>query len=129
MKCLRCETVELEIQALGEGADVVEVDVCPSCRGIWLDAAELAKIDDNFFVDVERMELLKATPAPGDRGLSCPRCAKAPALEKVHPRGHKNLVIDTCPACHGFWLDRGELEKVRDVSDKLLVASLLSLDD
>jgi Zn-finger nucleic acid-binding protein len=129
MKCLRCESVELEVQARGEGADVIEVDVCPSCHGVWLDAAELAKIDDNFFVDVERMELLKATPAPEDRGLSCPRCPKAPALEKVHPRGHKSLIIDTCPACHGFWLDRGELEKVRDVSDKLLVASLLSLDD
>lgn len=129
MKCLRCETVELEIQALGEGADVVEIDVCPTCRGIWLDAKELAKADDNFFVDVEQMELEKAAAGADDRELGCPRCDGAPRLDKVHPRKFKRLVVDRCPACRGFWLDRGELEKMRDVSDRLLVASLLSLDD
>jgi Zn-finger nucleic acid-binding protein len=24
------------------------------------------------------------------------------------------LVIDRCPACHGAWLDGGELERLRD---------------
>jgi Zn-finger nucleic acid-binding protein len=129
MKCLRCETIELEVQARGEGADVVEIDACPACRGIWLDAKELAKIDDNFFVDVEAMELEAAEASAEDRDLRCPRCEGAPRLDKVRPRKHRTLIIDKCPACHGYWLDRGELEKIRDVSDKLLVASLLSVDD
>jgi Zn-finger nucleic acid-binding protein len=129
MKCLRCETVELELQVRGEGKDVVEVDVCPSCRGVWLDAKELKKLDDNFFVDVEAMELLAAAATADDRELRCPRCEGAPRLDKGHPRSFSRLVVDRCPACHGYWLDRGELEKVRDVSDRLLVASLLSLDD
>jgi uncharacterized protein len=129
MKCLRCENVELKIESRGEGHDIIEIDVCPACGGVWLDAAELAKIDDNFFVDVERMELLKAAPTAEDHPLRCRRCASAPTLEKVHPRGHKGLIIDKCPACQGFWLDRGELEKLRDVSDKLLVASLLAAED
>jgi uncharacterized protein len=129
MKCLRCETVELEVQARGEGADVVEIDACPSCRGVWLDAKELAKIDDNFFVDVEAMELEAAEASAEDRDLRCPRCEGAPRLDKVHPRQFRKLIIDKCPACRGYWLDRGELEKIQDVSDKLLVASLLSVDD
>ena len=129
MKCLRCETVELEIQPRGQGKDIFEIDVCPSCRGLWLDAKELAKIDDNFFVDVEQMTLERAAAAADDRDLSCPRCDGAPRLDKVHPREFEGLVIDTCPACRGFWLDRGELEKVQDVSDKLLVASLLAAED
>ncbi len=128
MKCLRCESTELKIESRGEGADVFEVDVCPSCGGVWLDAAELSKIDDNFFVDVEKMELLKAAPGQDDRALRCPRCGGTPVLEKGHPRGHKGLVVDRCPKCRGFWLDRGELEKMRDVSDKLLVASLLAAE-
>jgi Zn-finger nucleic acid-binding protein len=129
MKCLRCDSVELEVQARGEGADVVEIDVCPACRGLWLDAKELAKIDDNFFVDVEEMELEKAEAGADDGALRCPRCEGAPRLDKVHPRKFQQLIIDRCPECRGFWLDRGELEKIQDVSDKLLVASLLSVDD
>ena len=70
-----------------------------------------------------------AAAAADDRDLSCPRCDGAPRLDKVHPREFEGLVIDTCPACRGFWLDRGELEKVQDVSDKLLVASLLAAED
>jgi Zn-finger nucleic acid-binding protein len=129
MKCLRCETAELKTESRGEGAEVVEIDICPSCRGIWLDAAELSKIDDNFFIDIERMELSRTAPTRDDLELRCPRCAGAPTLVKAHPRVQKALIIDTCPECRGFWLDHGELEKVRDVSDKLLVASLLLSDD
>ena len=129
MKCLRCESVELETQARGEGADVIEIDACPTCRGVWLDASELAKIDDNFFVDIEAMELEKTDATAADRELGCPRCPGGTALDKVRPRGLRSLVVDRCPACQGFWLDRGELEKVRDLSDKLLVASLLTADD
>ena len=129
MKCLRCETMELNVETRGDGADVIEIDVCPSCGGIWLDAAELAKIDDNFFVDVEKMELLKAAPTAEDDKLLCPRCEGVKVLEKVHPRGHKELIIDKCPSCRGFWLDRGELEKLEDVSDQLLIASLLAADE
>lgn len=39
MNCPRCNT-ELE-RSTREG---IEVDVCPSCRGVWLDRGELDKI-------------------------------------------------------------------------------------
>jgi Zn-finger nucleic acid-binding protein len=121
--------VELEVQTRGEGVDVIEIDVCPGCQGIWLDASELAKLDDNFFVDIERTDLVGVVPTEKDRELSCPRCEGAPPLAKVHPAGYPLVVLDTCPGCHGFWLDRGEIEKVRDVSDRRLVADLFALDD
>jgi hypothetical protein len=129
MKCPRCESADLETQARGEGRDVVEIDECPTCRGIWLDASELTRLDDNFFLDAEKMELDKAEATAEDRELRCPRCEGAPLLDKVHPRKLARLVIDRCPECEGFWLDRGELEGVRDVSDQLLIASLLAADD
>jgi len=37
--------------------------------------------------------------------MQCPACSGP--LEQLEKSG---LVIDNCPACHGFWLDRGELE-------------------
>jgi len=129
MKCLRCESVEMLVQTRGEGVDLVEVDLCPSCGGIWLDSKELDELDDNFFLDVEAIEYEKAEATEDDDALSCPRCEGRVALDKVHPAGHPDVVLDTCPSCKGFWLDKGELEKMRDVSDRMLIASLLSLDE
>lgn len=40
MKCPRCETTVLD-EREREG---LTIDVCPSCRGIWLDRGELEKL-------------------------------------------------------------------------------------
>lgn len=126
MKCLRCENSELEVQAKGTGGEVFEIDLCPTCAGIWLDAKELAKLDDNFFVDVEKIQYEGSAATPQDQALECPRCNVS--LNKVHPKGHGSVILDTCDKCNGFWLDKGELEKMRAVSDKMLIDSLLDLD-
>lgn len=129
MKCLRCADVELEVQARGEGTDIVEIDLCPSCHGLWLDNRELKKLDDNFFVDVEAIEFEQVDATAEDASLACPRCEGAPTLTKVKPTQFGEVVLDTCPACNGFWLDKGELDKMRDISDRALIASLLDLDE
>jgi len=129
MKCLRCETTDLQVQVRGEGSDVVEIDTCPDCHGVWLDAKELSRLDDNFFVDVEKMEFGPVQASEEDKPVACPRCEGGPIMNKVHPIGHETVVIDNCATCEGFWLDGGELEKMKDVSDKMLISSLLSLDE
>jgi Zn-finger nucleic acid-binding protein len=40
MKCPRCETTVLDERE----RDGVTIDVCPQCRGIWLDRSELERI-------------------------------------------------------------------------------------
>jgi Zn-finger nucleic acid-binding protein len=129
MKCLRCADVELEVQARGEGTDIVEIDACPSCHGVWLDNRELRKLDDNFFVDIEAVEFERAEATNEDAELRCPRCAGSPGLSKVRPAQLPELVVDTCHECKGFWLDKGELDKMHELSDKVLIASLLDLDE
>ena len=124
MKCLRCETVEMDIETRGEGTQVFETDVCPSCRGFWLDQKELNQLDDNMFVDLEDIDFKDVCATDEDQTMMCPRCADTPTLRKVTPDAFPGVVIDTCPLCKGFWLDRGELEKMSLVSDKLLIASL-----
>ncbi len=47
MHCPKCGQ-----ELVTEKLDVVEIDVCPSCKGIWLDAGELGAIVEqkaNFF--------------------------------------------------------------------------------
>ena len=45
MKCPRCPNVEL----LMTDRTGVEIDYCPSCRGIWLDRGELDKIIERSY--------------------------------------------------------------------------------
>jgi uncharacterized protein len=40
MRCPRCEDAELSERERQE----VKVDVCPGCRGVWLDRGELEKL-------------------------------------------------------------------------------------
>ena len=40
MKCPRCETSRLDER----DRDGVTIDLCPACRGIWLDRGELEKL-------------------------------------------------------------------------------------
>jgi uncharacterized protein len=57
MKCPNCENTELHLS----NRSGVEIDYCPSCRGVWLDRGELDKVieradryDDERYRDRDR---------------------------------------------------------------------------
>jgi Zn-finger nucleic acid-binding protein len=94
----------------------VEIDYCPSCSGIWLDAGELEilfenqaereKIISSFLVDMENTE----------KQLKCPICRRK--MDKIFVGEKKELLIDKCPNDDGLWFDRGELKAVLKMGDK-----------
>lgn len=55
MNCPRCESAQL----LERERDTVIVDVCPSCRGVWLDKGELDKLIAKSITELNEF----ATPA------------------------------------------------------------------
>src|SRR6266536_216780 len=92
------------------------VDVCRGgCGGIWFDAFELSQVDEpqessgQWLVDIERDPHLHVDFS---RKRSCPKCDAIKLMR--HPFSPKRLVeVDECPGCGGYWLDAGELEKIR----------------
>ena len=52
------------------------------------------------------------------RSMNCPTC-KDVALIMTERQG---VEIDYCPQCRGVWLDRGELDKIIDRSERDLAA-------
>jgi Zn-finger nucleic acid-binding protein len=46
--------------------------------------------------------------------MNCPRCHSA-LQSKTYEAG---VVVDECPDCRGFWLDRGELERIEETVEK-----------
>ena len=108
MKCPRCDSSQMDTQAVGE----IEVDRCPSCRGIWLDANELEKLlaanPKNFFQEDRTFEAHAHDSGPQ---LQCPRC-KGAQLIKLNSRLRPGTILDSCTVCYGTWLDPGELTRL-----------------
>ena len=110
MQCPRCN-VGLKETAPGEYG-FITLDICSNCNGAWFDKGELDRLDERVAVDAEQ-EIQMREPVGNHKELDCPSCDGK--LEAISPVDAPELIIDRCPACRGFWLDEGELEKMQDV--------------
>ncbi|MAG94633.1 MAG: hypothetical protein CMJ48_12925 [Planctomycetaceae bacterium] len=100
----------------------VEIETCEGCGGEWLDADELGHVvraREERFNEHERRAIAEATGITGvrledvDRDLVCPKCGGT--TDAINYGGDSGIIIDRCTACHGFWLDGAELEKIQMV--------------
>ena len=111
MKCPACENMLQEMTA-GD----VAVDVCKGgCGGIWFDQFELKKFDEphesagEALLDIERDESLVVDYS---KRINCPKCDGVVMMRHFFSV-KKGVEVDECPNCAGFWLDAGELRKIR----------------
>lgn len=81
----------------------VNVDLCPACRGTFLDGIELKRVVGDATLALELAGLRGAPPEP----IWCPACDSAMFLDAVD-----GIQLDHCPFCLGVWLDAGEVEKL-----------------
>ena len=90
----------------------ITLDWCELCDGIWLDAGELSRL-------TQTASDLPTLPPQPNRPLArtgtrptCTRCNRT--MEEIPYGDHENLRVDRCSICHGFWLERSELQAIRD---------------
>ena len=113
MKCPACSNLLQEITI----ADVT-VDVCKGgCGGIWFDNFELKKFDEpheslgRSLLETERDESIVIDRT---KRLKCPKCDDVVMMRHFFSV-KKEVEVDQCPACGGYWLDYGELGKIRSL--------------
>ncbi len=107
MKCPRHYSIELERLTL-EG---IEVDRCPHCAGIWLEAGTLKRVlgaMPRTSLDPFEAPVCAEDGAP----MRCSRCGAATVLVSGLP-----VQINVCAACRGIWLDAHELGKLKACDD------------
>lgn len=89
------------------------IDVCPQCAGVWFDDGELTalqqrglagQVDDLFTPSVQRW-------SSGGRLRTCPVCPEV-VLDEYSYMYSTPVRIDACPACHGLWVQDGELKQM-----------------
>jgi Zn-finger nucleic acid-binding protein len=105
LTCVKCTSV-LDKARVGD----VEVDLCPSCGGLWLDHGEIERIGRGKPEEMDKLRSAlvgsEAQDPVSETQSSCPACPgqlKEVVLGPVH--------VDYCTKCHGVFLDKGELDQ------------------
>ena len=117
MKCPRCKSAleRIDLGEFGGEYAAVVIDSCSECGGVWYDKGELDARDESIWTDVEDLDF--ETRLSDGRRAICPRCEVS--LAPVSPSAAREVVIDRCPDCFGFWLDAGELESIQSLASRL----------
>ncbi len=111
MRCPVCEKEMVE-----ENFGGIRVDVCrEGCKGIWFDWLELMKLDEKNegFGKALKDALHFPRSNKEDRErINCPKCNIPMQVHKY--QSSKEVNVDECYSCGGFFLDSGELKEIRD---------------
>lgn len=111
MKCPACFN-ELSPTQVGS----LVVDVCQGgCGGIWFDAFELQRVDEEEELAGEPLLQINRDAqiaVDTNRKRECPRCAEM-RLHRHFFSAKRRVQVDQCPNCGGYWLDAGELADIR----------------
>ena len=120
LQCPKCKSPMDQVQI-----ERTQVDRCTSCRGLWFDALE-----DQDVRESEAAETLDAAsgpaPAPAkgrNSAIDCPRC-KSPMIQMVDRLG-KRIQYESCPRCHGKFLDAGEFKALEPRGVKATMRRML----
>jgi Zn-finger nucleic acid-binding protein len=89
-----------------DGATRFEADRCDACGGVWFDGAELNLVRPELSAARARDA---AAPSAIPR---CPRCQSSMAIFPFH-----EMLLDTCGACSGVWVDGPELRALSQSLD------------
>ncbi len=92
------------------------IDVCKNgCKGLWFDWMELAKLDEqNEGLGSALQDALSYDRNNDDnRGqIKCPKCSLPMHIHEY--ASAKEVNIDECYQCGGFFLDSGELKAIKE---------------
>ncbi len=127
MKCLNCgkEMTNYDVHTF---LHKCAYDVCDACGGLWLDKGELDQLAYHEKEDTFRVESIEhcskeEVEGPASR-KKCPRC-EGLQLYNVGFLGQKDIVLEKCINCGGFWLDGGQFEKIEAELKKIYHGAVL----
>lgn len=106
MKCPKCEADMVTFTA----ANVVEVDKCMRCQGMWFDAGEARTIKHHGIEHlIDDIQPIGDVDYNAKTEIKCPYC-EVTMLSKEY-KNDRSLIYEVCPLCYGTFMDAGELLK------------------
>lgn len=105
---MNCPIENSELAPFQQGA--VSFHFCADCHGLFLTREEILGClrAGNVRAGFPEPPRLRVETTRAVIQRRCPNCAGGTMVE----RKLDDIAIDLCPACHGVWLDAGELELI-----------------
>ncbi|MDQ3950862.1 MAG: zf-TFIIB domain-containing protein [Gemmatimonadota bacterium] len=122
LQCPKCKSPMEQVQI-----EQTQLDRCTSCRGLWFDALEDQDIRGTEGAETLDGPVSGPAPAPAKEKRSafdCPRC-KSPMIQMVDRMGRR-VQYESCPRCHGKFLDAGEFKALEPRGVKATVRRFLN---
>ena len=97
------------------------LDQCDTCGGIWFDESELYRARQGEAEKVDLIDtyiLTKSTPVLNSVHC-CPKDG-AKLSRFTDPYFPAGIFVERCPACNGFWLNRGEFTRFQHARQEML---------
>ena len=112
---MNCPACGHQLSAHAVGA--ITVDVCRGgCGGVWFDNFELKKVDESFEPADDGLLNVECDPSvkvDHEARRHCPSCDDT-IMMRHHFSVRREVEVDQCPRCAGYFLDKGELGAIRD---------------
>jgi len=89
----------------------ITTDACPKCGAVFLDKGELGALATGMAGDIEYCSIDQDFHQDQFQQRSCPKCSGR-QMRKVNLLRLSDLIFDYCSSCGGFFLDKGEVQKM-----------------
>jgi Zn-finger nucleic acid-binding protein len=110
-----------EVTAHANPGQLIILDQCPKCGGIWCDKWELFPIqaeEASRLDPVDDRLLRELRPIDDKKKLYCPRCT-AQLLSAKDSALPPDLQLRRCLKCDGIWLNRGQFTRFKAEQQKI----------
>ncbi len=126
IRCPQCDREMNGVTAHANPGQLIILDQCPKCGGIWCDKWELFPIQPDEAARLEPADeglLRELQPIDDKRQLYCPRCT-AQLLFAKDPALPLDLQLRRCLKCDGIWLNRGQFTQFKAVQQKVRASKM-----
>ena len=113
MRCPNDDVAMNPVRLQAHLGQSVTVDQCPQCGGLWFDRLELHRTKDGESDKIDATLDAVALNTPSEMHALVRHCPRdAAELARFEDRYFpKEIIVERCPKCAGFWLNRGEFTK------------------
>ncbi|MEI7497784.1 MAG: zf-TFIIB domain-containing protein [Candidatus Falkowbacteria bacterium] len=129
MLCPNCKTVTKIVNLKTKyGADLL-LDQCPGCGGIWFDDQEIYLPTHINFEQIDSVNAVALTNVVSvAEPLFCPRDGNQLTIFS-DPNFPKDIKVESCRLCGGFWFNRGEYAQFFNERAKKIAAKDAAKDN